>query len=79
MAAFLLRGKYGDAYLPPSAEGVFIDVALDHWAVDWIEQLYREGITTGCSEDPLRYCPEESVTRAEMAAFLARAFDLPMP
>lgn len=79
MAVFLLRAKYSDAYLPPAAEGVFTDVALDHWAVDWIEQLYREGITTGCSTDPLRYCPQEPVTRAEMAAFLARALDLPMP
>ncbi len=35
--------------------------------------FYAEGITVGCSEDPLRYCPEETVTRAEMAVFLMRS------
>lgn len=27
----------------------------------------------GCSTNPLEYCPEEPVTRAEMAVFLLRA------
>ena len=42
----------------------------------WIEQLYREGITAGCATSPLRYCPGQIVNRAEMAAFLTRAFAL---
>ena len=40
-----------------------------------IAVLHGNGITTGCSI--LKYCPEEGVTRAEMAAFLVRAFNLP--
>jgi hypothetical protein len=43
-----------------------------------IEAIAAEGITQGC--DPpanLRYCPDRTVTRAEMAVFLARALDLP--
>ena len=31
------------------------------------------GITAGCATVPLRYCPNQSVTRAQMATFLHRA------
>ena len=37
--------------------------------------MYGEGITTGCTST--KYCPNDSVTRGEMATFLTRAFDLP--
>ena len=76
MAVFLLRAKHGDSYTPPEATGIFDDVDLGHWAADWIEQLYDEGITVGCGTDPLRYCPNASVTRAQMAVFLMRTFGL---
>lgn len=76
MAIFLLKAKHGNDYLPPAASGMFIDVPVDHWAASWIEQLYEEGITTGCSSGPLRYCPEGSLTWQQMAAFLVRTFDL---
>ena len=79
MAIFLLRAKYGIDYLPPIAEGLFSDMEGFTWAVDWIEALYQEGITSGCSLEPLRYCPEKPITRAELAVFLARAFNFPMP
>jgi hypothetical protein len=43
----------------------------------WVEQLYRDGITSGCSnQSPLKYCPEREVTRAEIAVFLLRLFDI---
>jgi hypothetical protein len=76
MAIFLLRSKYGKSYKPPKATGIFSDVPVTHWAADWIEQLYREGITTGCQQDPLQYCPDSSVTRAQMAVFMVRTFGL---
>jgi hypothetical protein len=42
-----------------------------------IETLASSGITNGCNPPANdRFCPERSVTRAEMAAFLVRAFDL---
>ena len=73
MAVFLLRGLNEPGYQPPQGTGtLFADVPITHWAVDWIEQLYAEGITVGCDTDPLRYCPNQSVTRAEMAVFLLR-------
>ena len=79
MAVFLLRSKYGKDYKPPITQSSFEDINDDYWAKDWIEQLYQEGITTGCSSDPLLYCPENTVTRAEIAAFLVRIFDFPTP
>ena len=39
--------------------------------------LAAEGVTTGCGEG--NYCPERSVNRAEMAVFLTRMFNLPLP
>jgi hypothetical protein len=33
-------------------------------------------ITQGCTPDHLMYCPADPVTRAQMAAFLVRAFNL---
>ena len=74
MAVFLLRAKYGQDYAPPTPTGVFNDVVLSHWSAPWIEQLAIEGITTGCG--PNIYCPKDSVTRAQMAVFLVRTFEL---
>ena len=51
---------------------IFIDVPLDYWAAPYIASLYYAGITGGCGTSPLAYCPENSVTRAEMAVFLKR-------
>ncbi|HNJ13744.1 MAG TPA: S-layer homology domain-containing protein [Anaerolineales bacterium] len=76
MAIFLLRGEHGSAYTPPAGTGaVFGDVPAGSFAVDWIEQLAAEGITSGCGGG--NYCPDANVTRAEMAVFLVRAFNLP--
>jgi hypothetical protein len=76
MAILLLRAKYGSSYTPPAAGGtVFGDVPASHWAAAWIEQLAAEGITGGCGGG--NYCPNNPVTRAEMAVFLVRTFELP--
>ena len=50
----------------------FVDVPLDHWAHDDIEVLYQEGYIAGCNADPLMYCPEDVLTRAESAVFIER-------
>ena len=42
-----------------------------------ILQLAELGITGGCA--PELYCPEDPVTRAQMATFLTRALGLPIP
>jgi hypothetical protein len=76
MAIFLLRAEHGNTYQPPAVGGstVFADVPGNYWAAAWVQQFYNEGITSGCSVDPLMYCPEQEITRAEMAVFLMRTF-----
>jgi hypothetical protein len=51
----------------------FSDVPLDYWAYAQIEALYHGGYTIGCATDPLRFCPDNLLTRAEMAVFLIRS------
>ena len=75
MAVFLLKATHGASYSPPPASGTFSDVPTGHWAAAWIEQLAAEGITSGCATG--QYCPETTVTRAQMAVFLVKAFNLP--
>ena len=51
----------------------FVDVPSNYWAKDFIYKIYNAGITTGCSKNPLKYCPLSPVTRAQMAIFLLRS------
>ncbi len=63
--------------LPPG--GTFID---DDGNVHegGIEAVAAAGITVGCNPPTNnRYCPHQAVTRGQMAAFIARALDLPAP
>jgi hypothetical protein len=57
-------------YVPPAV--TFADVPADHWAYQYIEALYREGYIAGCSAEPLLYCPQATMTRAESAVFVER-------
>jgi hypothetical protein len=50
----------------------FIDVPFDYWAHDDIEVLYQEGYVAGCNLDPLMYCPDDTMNRAESAVFVER-------
>jgi hypothetical protein len=75
MALFLLKAKHGASYSPPDATGVFADVPVGYWADKWIEQLAAENITGGCATG--LYCPNDPVTRAQMAVFLVKTFNLP--
>lgn len=59
------------AELPPG--GTFIDDDGSVHEPD-IEAIFADGITNGCSTG--RFCPNDPVTRAQMARFLVRALDL---
>jgi hypothetical protein len=52
---------------------LFPDLPTDHWAHDYILDIYAARITAGCSSDPLAYCPDDAVTREQMAVFITRA------
>jgi len=73
MAVFLEKAIHGAGFQPPAPAGVFDDVPPDHWAAAWIEAFYDDGITNGCGQNPLRYCPDAEITREQMAIFLLRA------
>ena len=57
----------------------FLDIIGHNFeaAIDW---LAAEGITLGCNP-PLntRFCPDDTVTRGQMAVFVSRALNLPAP
>ncbi len=77
MAGFLIRGLHEPGYVPPPpAQQRFQDVGPSNPFYAHIEELAVRGITLGCSANPPLYCPGQSVTRAQMAAFLVRAFGL---
>ncbi len=69
MAAFLVRALN----LPPVSGDSFSDDDGSFFEAD-IEALSVAGITTGCTGTD--FCPDRTVTRAEMAAFLVRGFGL---
>jgi hypothetical protein len=76
MSVFLLRAIHGSNYTPPSATGtMFTDVPASAFAAAWIEQLAREGISGGCGNGS--FCPNVPVSRAQMAIFLVKTFNLP--
>lgn len=79
MAVFLLKTKEGSSYVPPAPTDIFDDVPADGFQ-PWIEELYNRAITGGCAGGPppapISYCPENSVTRGQMAPFLVKTFGL---
>ncbi len=71
--ASLLRRSFS---LSPAAEGPFTDLGNSVHADD-INSLFASGITMGCNPPTNdRFCPNQVVTREQMAAFLARALGL---
>lgn len=62
------------AELPPG--GTFIDEDGSVHEGD-IEAIFEAGITTGCESRGIFFCPRNPVDRGQIAAFLARALDLP--
>ena len=71
MATFLVR-----AFKLRTASGAgFADTAGNTHETS-IDALAAAGVTAGCKTDPPSYCPQNSVTRGQMATFLARALGI---
>ena len=71
MASFLVRALQ----LPPAPTPAgFTDTEGNTHQAN-IDTLAAARITLGCDTDPLRYCPDQPVTRAQMATFLHRALN----
>jgi hypothetical protein len=79
MAVFLLKVEHGRNYQPPAvgASTGFNDVPVDYWAAAWIKQLAAEALTGGCGGG--NYCPDSPITRDQMAVFIQKMFNLPLP
>ena len=77
MAVFVWKGQHG-AEAPPACTppGTFADVPCPGgFAVDYVEGIAAEGVTAGCGNG--NYCPNASITNAQMAVFLVKAFAIP--
>lgn len=60
-------------FTPGSTSQIYGDVPSNHTWIDYIYLLNRFGVTVGCRESPPAYCPADTVTQAQMAAFVIRA------
>ena len=80
-AVWLVRLIDGDDPAPVT-ESRFEDVNASSmwedsvWYAPHVERLADLEVTVGCTQDPLRFCPDVNLTRAQVASWLARAFDL---
>ena len=60
---------------PAGNGGGFVDIEGNPHEED-IRYIVERGVTVGCDLEGPRYCPEQHVTRAQIATFLARALRL---
>ena len=75
MAVWLVRVVEGQD--PPAVQhSRFDDVNASDFHAAFIERMAQLDITKGCGVGT-RFCPDRQVTRAEMAVFLSRAYNLP--
>lgn len=54
--------------------GIFQDVPASNPFCPYIETLYNASIVSGCSTNPMLYCPTDNVKRGQMAKFIVNAF-----
>ena len=76
LAVWLMR-SLGESDLDRIDGSRFADVDADEWWAPYVERMAELGISTSCSGDPLRYCPDEAVSRGELAAFLSQCVGPP--
>ena len=75
MAVWMVRVL--DGVDPPAVSQTrFNDLDARSFYAPFIERMAELGVTQGCG-DGSGFCPDRTVTRAEMAAFVSRAYDLP--
>jgi S-layer homology domain/Protein of unknown function (DUF1565) len=72
----VIPANVGIAIHPNSSRQLFSDIQ-NHWAAEFIEALAVKGIIKGFKDGKFR--PDEPLTRAQYAAILSNAFDLPKP
>jgi hypothetical protein len=66
--------RYRRQVAPAPAQASFGDVPTNDFGFQYVEALAASGITGGCGGG--NFCPDQSVTRRQMAIFLAKALGL---
>ena len=69
-----VRVYYHRQVSPAPATATFNDVPVSHPFFQYVEALAASGITGGCANG--NYCPDQPLTRGQMAVFLAKALGL---
>jgi hypothetical protein len=69
--------KYRRQVSPAPAQATFGDVPTNDFGFQYVEALAASGITGGCGNGD--YCPDQAVTRRQMAIFIAKALGLHWP
>jgi sugar lactone lactonase YvrE len=70
-AVFIIRARYGSqAVVDYPATPYFTDVQPGAFAYNFIQRMAEDVITNGCTATT--YCPDDPVTRGEMAVFIMR-------
>ena len=72
----MLAAAFPDLEDGSAAAGTFQDLDASGEAARAAEALHRAGVTRGCSTSPLRFCPDQPVTRSQMASFFVRALTI---
>ena len=74
VAVFVLRTLAPELAPPDCGTPLFADVPASSPYCRWIEELARRGVVAGCGGG--NYCPDEAVTREQMAVFISSGFGL---
>ena len=72
-----MRVAYQLQVSPAPGTATFTDVPTNYWAFQYVEALAASGITAGSGGG--NFCPGATVTRDQMAVFLAKALGLHWP
>jgi len=69
-----VRVRYSRQISPAPGTATFGDVPVGSFGFKQVEALVASGITAGCG--PTNFCPNATLTRVQMAIFLAKALGL---
>ncbi|MBL8227909.1 MAG: S-layer homology domain-containing protein [Bryobacterales bacterium] len=73
MAEFIIKSLFG-ANVVVDLTPAFTDVPFSHPAFVYVQKMKELRITDGCTTTT--YCPDDPVTRGQMAAFIVRAWNV---
>lgn len=64
------------APVPAITQPTFADVPAGDWGLPYVEAIAAHGITSGCSDKPKKFCPDDRMSREQFAVFLTHGAGL---